>query len=424
MTEDLTGSRTDRRHVGVAGRVIRSRSVDRRRGRRAGMPIRGPPASTATGRGRRGRVRRTVGDRPTASAVRSPRATDPWPSVPNPVSSGYGWTSPTSTPSADAPSPPRRRRPGLLIAGVTALVVAVLLSGAIGFAIDSRSHSGASSPAAIPFIPGPLPTSPGGSSIPTPSTTIPRSARLARPGPSRSRDGRRASVGCRRVAQRGAHPAREPARPAHARPVQRHVRERAPPDRPVAGRRRRCIYFRAVPEHRSRAVPQSGRVGAGVHRVAQGQCRRVLITRSRARSARAPATTVFHAPPDGTWPHVPTVDPPGLQLHRQHSGEGRRYRPPPSTRSRCTCAAAARCWGSYFANPDGRRNRRSRANARSRASSACSKPVWPNCRRPWSGDDDDAASRGAGHELQVELERTVVVDIGDHGVRRLDVRSR
>ena len=111
-----------------------------------------------------------------AATARTPSATDPWGSTTTPVSSGY--RPPFASSSAGPPfvSPPRRRR-GPLIAGVTVLVVAVLVSGAIGFAIDSRSHSKSRSAAVAPFTPGtfaPLPTNPGGS-VATP-TTIPKSA--------------------------------------------------------------------------------------------------------------------------------------------------------------------------------------------------------------------------------------------------------
>lgn len=106
-----------------------------------------------------------------ANALRTPgeadAATDPWPSMSTPISSGYGWPAAPSPPAAPAGGLPPRRGP--MIAGVTALVVAVLLSGAIGYAIDSHDHSksNTSSPSTV------FPAAPGGSSSNAAPTTVP-----------------------------------------------------------------------------------------------------------------------------------------------------------------------------------------------------------------------------------------------------------
>ena len=119
-----------------------------------------------------------------AAARATAGTTDPWPQMSTPMStpmsSGYGPQFPGGGAGiGTAPGEPQvRRRRGPMIAGVTALAVVVLLSGAIGYAIDSRSHSSKSPSAAAPFVPGPFiasPSTPGGSATTTP-TTIPPGA--------------------------------------------------------------------------------------------------------------------------------------------------------------------------------------------------------------------------------------------------------
>ncbi len=113
-----------------------------------------------------------------AATARTPDATDPWPATAAPPSGGYGPPFGATNFEGDPLAPAPRRGRGPLIAGITALVVAVLIAGAIGFAIDSHSHSKstAQSPSASPLTPFvPSPSTPG-SSTTTPSTTVPRSA--------------------------------------------------------------------------------------------------------------------------------------------------------------------------------------------------------------------------------------------------------
>jgi hypothetical protein len=97
-------------------------------------------------------------------------ATDPWPSLSTPAASGYGWPTAPRPDVAPAARLPRRRR-GSMIAGVTALVVAVLLSGAVGYALDSHSRSkpNAQTPATA------FPSTPGGTSS-NAAPTVPRAA--------------------------------------------------------------------------------------------------------------------------------------------------------------------------------------------------------------------------------------------------------
>ena len=77
-------------------------------------------------------------------------ATDPWPSNPNPVAGGYGWPDGGSTGAAGPPAAPSRPR-GPMIAGVVALVVVLVASGAIGYAINSRGKS----KSAVNIVPNP-----------------------------------------------------------------------------------------------------------------------------------------------------------------------------------------------------------------------------------------------------------------------------
>jgi hypothetical protein len=113
-----------------------------------------------------------------AGSARTPGATDPWPSMSTPISSGYSPPFAAANAGAAPAAPPLRGR-GPLIAGISALVVAVLLSGAIGFAIESNSHSSSTSqsPSATPFNPAPFIPTPTTPNLGTTSpTTIPPSA--------------------------------------------------------------------------------------------------------------------------------------------------------------------------------------------------------------------------------------------------------
>ena len=201
-----------------------------------------------------------------AAAGARARPTDPWPSLSAPAASGYGWPAATARRSRA-----RRRRAassvaGASIVGIALAVVVVLLSGAIGFAIESSSHSNPQSQA------NPLPFD----SRRHDESRLPPTV----PGAGVSHDPNRRALSRIVVQQSDVDSSRrgpvdpdgQPAHGADARSLQRHVPERAPPHRSVAGRRRRCEHRQPhVTEHRGRAVPQRGRIGAGVRGAAQGQ---------------------------------------------------------------------------------------------------------------------------------------------------------
>ena len=99
--------------------------------------------------------------------------TDPWPAMSSPSSTGYGW--PTPRPAEVSPpfgATPRRRGP--MVWGAIALVIVLLVSGGIGYAINSHSHSNK----AIAIPPGPT-------TAPTPTTAPSSSGRAAPQDPDR-----------------------------------------------------------------------------------------------------------------------------------------------------------------------------------------------------------------------------------------------
>ena len=295
---------------------------------------------------------------------------------------------------------------GPLIAGITALVVAVAalrrdrVRDRLEFALELERRDPSSAPfTPTPFIPSP--TTPGtGTTTPT---TIPRSAISRDPDRHVLADIVVRQSDVARVAHGGADPERESARRADARPVQRHVPERAPPHRAV------CRSPTSTPARHPSLSTEAvlyrnpGGVGAGVHRAAQGQ-RRVPASPGREPGGGGHrATTVFNAPPDGSWPQHADGRTPGLQLHVEHAGDGRRHRQSTVPSIAVYLRRGPRAARPVLLEPERRATGGRRASARSRASSACSKRAWRRCRRRWSTGLSDG-SRSAGHELEVELE--------------------
>ena len=120
-----------------------------------------PPAGSATaGTGMPGSA--------TAGSV-----TEPWPALPSPP---VGFGLPAGSPVDAGPGGPTRS-PGPVVLGVILLVALLLLSGAVGYAIESsRSHSkSAASLVPSPTITSPTPTPPASTTPTTPASLDPGS---------------------------------------------------------------------------------------------------------------------------------------------------------------------------------------------------------------------------------------------------------
>jgi Protein of unknown function (DUF2510) len=105
---------------------------------------------------------------PTPGAAATTAVTEPWPAMTSPMASGYGWPAAPTAATEAAPAyqdAPKSRGP--IVVGTVALIAVLLISGAVGYAIDSRSHSKKSVSAITP----PSTASPS-TTTPTP-TTIP-----------------------------------------------------------------------------------------------------------------------------------------------------------------------------------------------------------------------------------------------------------
>ncbi len=241
-----------------------------------------------------------------ASASRAPgeadAATDPWPSLSTPISSGYGWPSAPSPPAAPVVGPRQRRGP--MIAGVTALVVAVLLSGAIGYAIDSHDHSKSNPPSpSIGF-----PAAPGGSSSATAPTTV--------PGAGVSHDPDRQALGGLVVRQSDVDSSRSVILIQYGNLLTQPTLDLC--NGTFASERLRTARLQVADVDAATGMTASLSTEAVLYRDAAAS--ELAFAELREVSAACPhspvvspvgeltAKTVFNSPPDGTWPRVPTVD--------------------------------------------------------------------------------------------------------------------
>jgi hypothetical protein len=114
-----------------------------------------------------------------AGSAQAAGSLDPWASASTRPAGGYAPPFGATSAGGDSLAPEPRRGRGPLVAGLAALVAAVLISGSIGFAIESHSHSKASAqiPSTSPLTPFiPSPSSSGGTATTAPPTTVPRSA--------------------------------------------------------------------------------------------------------------------------------------------------------------------------------------------------------------------------------------------------------
>ena len=230
--------------------------------------------------------------------------TQPWPSAPTQTSTparGYGWAGPPrpATPTPDRP--PRRR--GVVAGGVVALVVTILVAGAVGFAIEDHSRS--SSNSSSPFVPGPIlspTTTPSG-----PTTTVPPSAL--------SRDPQRSALAGIVVQQADVSPTRTvrliPQGNLLNQPTLDLCNGTYPSERLRTARLQVADFD---PNDQNATVFGTEAV---LYRDAAAAAQALAELRTVTSSCPdhpvvstvgdPTATTVFHAPPDAGWPNVPTV---------------------------------------------------------------------------------------------------------------------
>jgi hypothetical protein len=218
-----------------------------------------------------------------------------------PISGGYGWpTAPGPDVTFDDVLPRRRRGP--IVAGVMALVVAVVASGAVGYAIDSHSH--ARSTAQPPS--NTFPSVPGGSSNTAPTV----------PGAGISHDRYRQALSALVVRQADVNASRTvsliPAGNLLTQPTLDLCNGTFPSERLRTARLQVADVDAATGTTTSlsteavlyRDAAASGQAFAELVHVSASCPRRPVVSPV----GEPTAQTVFKAAPDGAWPHVPTVD--------------------------------------------------------------------------------------------------------------------
>jgi hypothetical protein len=227
--------------------------------------------------------------------------TDPRSSRSTPLSSGYGWaTSPLPEVTGDDGSTHRRRGP--IVAGVMALVVAVVASGAVGYAIDAHSHgrSAAQTPSNT------FPSVPGGSSNTTPTV----------PGAGISHDRYRQALSALVVRQADVNASRTvsliPMGNLLTQPTLDLCNGTFPSERLRTARLQVADLDAATGSTTSlsteavlyRDAAASSQAFAELRQVSASCPHRPVVSPV----GEPPTQTVFNAAPDGAWPHVPGVD--------------------------------------------------------------------------------------------------------------------
>jgi hypothetical protein len=247
---------------------------------------------------------------PSTPGTAGATATDPWPSMSTPVSSGYGWPTAPDPDVASVSGPPRRRK-GPVIAGVAALVVAVLISGSIGFAIDAHSHkkANAQSPSLqFPFGPGVTAPTPTPSPSPSPTTTV--------PGAGVSHDPDRQVLGSIVVRQGDVSTSRSVLLIPQGNLLTEPTLDLCNGTFPSEHLRTARLQVADVDAATGQTTSLSTEAVLYRNAAASEQA----FTELRTISASCPhrpvvspvgeptATTVFNTPPDGAWANVPTVE--------------------------------------------------------------------------------------------------------------------
>ena len=226
-------------------------------------------------------------------------ATNPWPSLSAPAASGYGWPAAPAPEVAPADDAPRRGR-GRVIVGVALALVVVLVSGAIGFAIESNSHSNPQSQA------NPLPLIPGGTTSPTPSTV---------PGAGVSHDPNRRALSRIVVQQSDVDTSRVvlliPNGNLLTEPTLDLCNGAYPSERLRTARLQVADVDASTTSHMSLSTEAVLYRNAAASEQAFAELRRVSASCPHAPVVspvgEGTAQTVFKKPPDASWPQVPTV---------------------------------------------------------------------------------------------------------------------
>ena len=223
------------------------------------------------------------------------------PSAPSPVAGGYGWPDQSAAGAAATGARPASRRRGPIVAGVVALVIVLIASGAVGYAINSHSHS----KRAVNVVPGI--TTPGNG---TPSTVPPTSppGRLAHPDPDR------AALNGLGVRQSDVNPVRTvlPIRNGsllsqptldlcNGRFASEALRTARLQIADVDSKDVATLSTEAVLYQNTDATKQA----FAELREVSASCPHSPVTSPVGEET---ATTVFHAAPDGTWPVTPGVE--------------------------------------------------------------------------------------------------------------------
>ena len=236
----------------------------------------------------------------TANVGAAGGATDPWPASASPPAGGDGWPDRAAV-GVPAGAGPVSRRRGPVVAGIVALVIVLLASAAVGYAINSRSHSKSSVSVA------PNPTVPGAT---TPSTAGPSSppGRVANPDPDQ-----RVLNGLV-VQQSDVNPVRTVLLIANGDQLNQPTLDLCNGNFPSEALRTARLQVADVDSKRNatlsteavlyRDTAASSQAFAELHRV-RSRCPNTPVASP---VGEGTATTLFHAAPDAAWPNTPGVD--------------------------------------------------------------------------------------------------------------------
>ena len=308
---------------------------------------------------------------PTTAAPGSGAATDPWPSAPvsaAPMASGYGGAGTDEDDAATEYVPPRRRGP--IIAGVIAVALLLLVSGVVGYTVNSNSQS--NNDASAPGVTSPPVSTPSGGALPTPSTGPP------------STDPDRAVLGGLVVQQADVGPTRIVGLindgASTSEPTLDLCNGTFPSEQLRTGRLQVAVVNSTGTTLLSTEAvlyrnPAATAQGFAELRKVRAACPSTPVVSPVGEDT---AKTTFKGAPDGAWPQTPTVD------RQAYSFVTTTTAPPPpaTTASVAVYLRRAACsWASTSSSPTSH-PRRWPVRRPSKASSVFSRGVWPSCPRP------------------------------------------